>query len=259
MNRKRGLTVSTTKSSFKKSIWKRIFGFFVVAFTTILLIFGIPLFINELYKINEGYLTLWTAADVLGYYAEILGGIISIGALIVTIYYTKKDTDKQIRFSQSQYNVPFFIIDMVYQDDDHNTFTKLDDGVTWQKKISISRLQTGQKEIIIALKNIGEGIAIAPIYEIDTLPLPSANNPIYIATGENFVVKYDPYRVLEKKYGQQFLPNTSQSFEICIRLYYQNVSGISYTQDISLLHNCDFNRNSADIFISDIFPQKVKF
>lgn len=254
------MTISTAnKAPFQKSIWRKIFLFFAIVVTTTLLVFGIPLLINELYKINDGYLTLWSAADVLAYYSEILGGVISIGALIATIYYTKKDTDKQIRFSQSQYNVPFFIIDLVYQSEDHKNFTKSDDGVTWQKKISISRQQTGQKEIIIALKNIGEGIAIAPIYEIDSLPLPSANNPIYIATGEKFVLKYNPYKVLEKKFGAHFLPDKSQSFDVCITLYYQNVSGISYTQDINLLHNCDIERNSLEIMISDIFPQKVKF
>lgn len=53
------------------------------------LVVGIPIIINESYKVG-GYVTLWDAADVLGYYGVILGAIISITVLAVTIYYNRR-------------------------------------------------------------------------------------------------------------------------------------------------------------------------
>ncbi len=50
----------------------------------------VPVIINELYKRNTGYLTVWGAADVLSYYGTVLGACVTVGALIVTIQFTKK-------------------------------------------------------------------------------------------------------------------------------------------------------------------------
>ena len=43
-----------------------------------------PLIINECYKSNSGYITLWSPADMLAYYGVVLG------ALVVTIGFTRK-------------------------------------------------------------------------------------------------------------------------------------------------------------------------
>lgn len=61
----------------------------------IILIVGVPVAINEAYKANTGYLTLWTAADVLSYYGTILGAAATIGALIATILFTKRQIQRQ--------------------------------------------------------------------------------------------------------------------------------------------------------------------
>ncbi len=61
----------------------------------IILIVGVPVAINEAYKANNGYLTLWTAADVLSYYGTILGAAATIGALIATILFTKRQIQRQ--------------------------------------------------------------------------------------------------------------------------------------------------------------------
>ena len=53
------------------------------------LVVGVPIVINECYK-SGGYITLWYAADVLGYYGIILGAIVSITVLAVTIYYNRR-------------------------------------------------------------------------------------------------------------------------------------------------------------------------
>lgn len=61
--------------------------------TVIIVIFlmaGVPIIINEAYKTNSGYLTLWNAADVLSYYGTIIGAIATIIALVITISFTRK-------------------------------------------------------------------------------------------------------------------------------------------------------------------------
>lgn len=58
----------------------------VVIFFTV----GVPIIINEAYKTDSGYLTLWNAADVLSYYGTIIGAIATIIALVITISFTRK-------------------------------------------------------------------------------------------------------------------------------------------------------------------------
>lgn len=59
------------------------------------LIVGIPVIINECYKANSGYLTVWSGADVLGYYGSILGSAIAAITLVVTIVFTKKQIQRE--------------------------------------------------------------------------------------------------------------------------------------------------------------------
>lgn len=60
----------------------------------IFLILGIPIIINECYKANCGYITVWDGADVLGYYGAILGSIIAVATLAITIIFTKKQIQR---------------------------------------------------------------------------------------------------------------------------------------------------------------------
>ena len=57
--------------------------------TAIFLIVGIPIIINECYKADCGYITVWDGVDVLGYYGAILGSIIAAATLAITIIFTK--------------------------------------------------------------------------------------------------------------------------------------------------------------------------
>ena len=59
-------------------------------FSVFLSVFIAPTIINELYKSNSGYITLWDAADVLAYYGAILQAVFSMVALYITILYTRK-------------------------------------------------------------------------------------------------------------------------------------------------------------------------
>lgn len=72
----------------------------------LLLVVGVPFLINELYKNNSGYMTVWGAADVLSYYGTLLGTCVTVGALIVTIRFTKKQImrDSYIKFQEEKWN-----------------------------------------------------------------------------------------------------------------------------------------------------------
>lgn len=59
-----------------------------------ILIFGIPILINECYK-HGGYITMWEASDVLSYYGAILGASIAVGTLAVTILFTRKQIQRE--------------------------------------------------------------------------------------------------------------------------------------------------------------------
>ena len=56
----------------------------------IALMVGVPLIMNESYKMNSGYVTCWDASDVLSYYGTILGATATIIAVILTIRFSKK-------------------------------------------------------------------------------------------------------------------------------------------------------------------------
>lgn len=66
------------------------------------LIFGIPILINELYKLDAGYFTLWGASDVLSYYASILQGLLTFVTLYLTIVFTRKQIKYEHHLDMNQ-------------------------------------------------------------------------------------------------------------------------------------------------------------
>lgn len=67
----------------------------IAIMAAIFFIVGVPLIINECYKANCGYITVWDGADVLGYYGAILGSIIAVATLTITIVFTKKQIQRE--------------------------------------------------------------------------------------------------------------------------------------------------------------------
>ena len=74
---------------------KQIIKIIVCIVVAIFLIFGVPIIINECYKYNSGYVTVWDGSDVLGYYGTILGSVIAVATLVVTIIFTKKQLQRE--------------------------------------------------------------------------------------------------------------------------------------------------------------------
>lgn len=67
----------------------------LIVLLSIFLIVGVPFIINECYKLNCGYITVWNGADMLGYYGTILGAVIAVLTLVLTIVFTKKQIQRE--------------------------------------------------------------------------------------------------------------------------------------------------------------------
>lgn len=73
---------------------KRIAKIVLIILGAIFLIIGVPIIINECYKANLGYTTVWNGADALGYYGTILGSVIAVATLAITIIFTRKQIQR---------------------------------------------------------------------------------------------------------------------------------------------------------------------
>lgn len=56
---------------------------------------GVPVIINECYKSDNGYTTVWSAGDVLSYYGTILGALVAGITVVVTILFTRKQIQRE--------------------------------------------------------------------------------------------------------------------------------------------------------------------
>ena len=66
----------------------------LIAVIALALIVGVPTIINECYKTNSGYMTMWGAADALAYYGTILGALVAVATVVVTILFTYKQIQR---------------------------------------------------------------------------------------------------------------------------------------------------------------------
>lgn len=82
---------------------KKFWGAFLFAF---FLVVGIPIIINEAYKVNKGYLTVWGGPEVLSYYGTLLGAAATIVALFATIQFTRRQIifERYVRNTQNKWN-----------------------------------------------------------------------------------------------------------------------------------------------------------
>ena len=67
---------------------------FLFVLALLAVVIGIPVIINESYKANSGYMTMWGAADALAYYGTILGSLVAVATVVVTILFTYKQIQR---------------------------------------------------------------------------------------------------------------------------------------------------------------------
>lgn len=63
----------------------------------VFLVIVIPVIINELYKKGEGYVTLWSAADVLSYYGMILAAVGAAAGVFFSLKHSQKQYEEDTR------------------------------------------------------------------------------------------------------------------------------------------------------------------
>ena len=67
----------------------------LIAVIIFVFVVGVPIIINECYKTNSGYMTMWGAADMLSYYGTILGVLVAAATIAVTIRFTQKQIQRE--------------------------------------------------------------------------------------------------------------------------------------------------------------------
>lgn len=87
------MTMTQNKQAKQYPWWKWIF----VVLGLLIAIVGVPIGINECYKANTGYITVWNGADMLAFYGTILGATIGAAIAVLTIVATISFNRKQIQ------------------------------------------------------------------------------------------------------------------------------------------------------------------
>lgn len=81
----------------------------IIILIGLLVLFGVPILINELYKTGKGYLTMWEAKDMLSYY----GMIIAAGIGAAGVYFTVYISNKNYRVDARNRILPFIAINVI--------------------------------------------------------------------------------------------------------------------------------------------------
>lgn len=63
----------------------------------IIFVVGVPIIINECYKTNSGYMTMWSAADMLAYYGTIVASVGAAAGVFVSIKVAAKNYKEDVR------------------------------------------------------------------------------------------------------------------------------------------------------------------
>ena len=194
----------------------------------------IPFVINEVYKIDIGYVTLWNAADALSFYSTIVNGFFSVGILGITIYYNRKETERQIQAAFSQIKAPFFIIHSIRSESCSPSSRSENEN---SKEIKCTLKYHELAGLTMLLKNIGDGPAISfkfaakPELQVSVRNSPSPDQfPIYIQRNGLLELDCDFTKLL----SSDAILNDFEPIQTEIELTYNNTFGVSYSQKIIL-------------------------
>lgn len=136
------------------------------------LIVVIPVIINECYKANSGYLTVWSGADLLGYYGSILGSAIAAITLVVTIVFTKKQIQREsyLKSEEEKWDkIENVFSDMLVKINPINTLLKtMDNGLIDPTK-AINILQKYQMNCKIAGEQLNSHLNIKDFPKVENL------------------------------------------------------------------------------------------
>lgn len=176
---------------------------FLVALGAVFLVVGIPIIINECYKANCGYITVWDGSDLLGYYGTILGSVIAVISIIVTIAFTKKQIqrDSFLKNENEKWDRLKSIFLQTLSDINPMRILKdvMDNGFTDPTK-AITRLQRYQLDCKIAndLLNAHLNMNDYPKFKelIDSI---ATTAEVFVDISQKEIDQYSDFRLLQHK------------------------------------------------------------
>lgn len=92
-------------------------------------VLAVPVIINELYKLDFGYRTLWNAADVLAFYGSFLSFIGALSLGVVALLQNKKlsEANRNLTKLQLEEYTPYVIVEKAVEDNNHIEHNRLPD------------------------------------------------------------------------------------------------------------------------------------
>lgn len=139
----------------------------VVAFLGI----GVPVIINEAYKSGTGYITLWTAADMLSYYGTALTAFLTVGVILVAIWQYRQPLVKKL-------NIGFT-----------NGFVVMDNNRLGETVYCISVSNTGVRPVVVTNVYLNVGNKNLTINNVQYLQLPKVDFPFVLEQEKIFEIR----------------------------------------------------------------------
>ena len=122
----------------------------IIILVVVLLIISVvaPIVINECYKSNTGYMTLWGAKEVLGYFGEIFGavGSIFVGVIALRQSIRANEISDRLLALEEKRTIPFLKIDT-----ENSIVNRIDN-----KEVNISIYFTNTTDVIVNILSVSD-------------------------------------------------------------------------------------------------------
>lgn len=164
----------------------------------------------------------------------------------------------------SQMKTPFFTTELVSQKGNADSFY-YDGHRRWIKEYHV--LEPGNLPenglIEITVKNIGEGIALAPSYQIDMMASTIIPDNI-VENNKYLLLSFDLLRNLNEKYVRHHFVEGFEKYNTGTVVYftriylnYKNILGVDLQQEILVEIEFDFSTKLITIKVNELSPQRV--
>ena len=196
-------------------------------------VFAVPIFINESYKINSGYVTLWEAKDLLSYFGAIISaiGTIFIGIIAIKQSHRANDISDRLLKLQEVSSTPFFNLDI--------------------SGCKIQSLTEREIDILIGLKN--ETNSVINILEVSDIKADTfwGKQQLTIPFCKGWTTFYSvlPYQTKEINFFYEVKKNDGSTVDF---------SKIFSAYGFSQL-KCEFELKLQSVNSSDTYTQKLEF
>lgn len=206
----------------------------ILIIVTLILSILVPIIINECYKPNTGYMTLWGANDVLSYFGNIIGAFGTVFIGVIALAQSAQANKISIRLLQleEKKNTPFLFIDI--------------------DKSYIETFQNRQIDISIYLNNSSDNV-------INILGVSDLKMSPFLLVNSAFDVPFSKGQA--KHYS--ILPSQSRRMNFFIEASTKE-EPINNFDDLynekALLHmTCEFTATLGYVNSSDVFEQTYVF